>query len=300
MIGLMPYLRWLLRGRPIRRLMHPPAIEEYLEYRQRFGVTRELALDTLAWAEPLARSALGWHAKRDMMGLGEELQVIPVLTEPESNGGWGELMPVWFKPSERPMPIFVLDNWALFALLWHRWLGEVGPAYNIENLLKIFIGGDLLIPFMPPTQRGGQFLRHGALTLLLGILWLPPDERDSFLTAVMRGGRRFAQINRLNEKSDLAAFMSNLEFEAFFMAEGRKVGGIDKIKALLDNQAQFDAYNALPGGICFGLSTLYDWYGPDWEEWIFQTVNVQYRYARFGLEAWARWLEVQPLNSSQM
>jgi len=26
-------------------------------------------------------------------------------------------MPLWFKPYDRPVPLYCLDNWALFALL---------------------------------------------------------------------------------------------------------------------------------------------------------------------------------------
>lgn len=266
------------------------AFEQYLELRERFAVSRELAVRTLDWAEPLARNALGAHAQRDMLGLGESLQLIPVLTTPEDNGGWGELMPVWFKPYERPLPVYILDNWALVALLYRHWLGEVGPEFKVENLLRVFVGGDILIPFLPATQRGGQFLRHGALTVLLGTLWLDPSAREAFVQWNAAGARRFAEARSLREQADPGEFMGSVEFEALMLAEVGKIGGEAKVRAFLADETRFDMYAGLFGGLCFSLAALYDWYGPDWQAWIFQAVNVHYRYADFGIEAWEKWL----------
>lgn len=273
--------------------MPKPNFAQYLELRERFAVSRELALTTLNRVEPLARRALGAHAKRDMMELGDELQLIPVLTSPADNGGWGELMPVWFKPYERPLPIFILNNWAMPALCLQHWLGEINPALNIENLLTIFVGSSVLIPFMPATQRGGVFLRQGALTILLGLLWLAPAERDDLVAALKAGSRRFAEVYRLREQIDLAEAVGRLEAEAFLAAEGNRIGGEEKIQAFLADEERFTMYAALFGGLCFSVAALYDWYGPDWNAWAFQAVNVHYRYASFGLEAWAKCLDVK-------
>jgi hypothetical protein len=263
---------------------------QYLEYRQAFAVSRDMALSTLAWAEPLAREALGIHAQRDQMDMGERLQYIPVMTTAVDNGGWGELMPVWFKPYERPLPIYILDNWALLALLWQQWLGDVGPAYNVQNLLKIFVGSDLLIPFLPKVERGGHFLRHGAFTILLGILWLDPGDRQEFMTHVAAGANQFTAAYLLRKQDNIEEFMSQIEFEAFFIAEGSKIGGEKKIKSFLDNKSRLETVATLCNALCFSLAALYDWYGSDWQDWIFQKVNLDYRLARFGLEAWARLL----------
>ena len=268
----------------------------YLELRPRFEVTRELAVRALDWAEPLARTALGAYSQRDKLGLGEQIPILPMLTTPEDNGGWGELMPVWFKPYERPLPIFILNNWAMTALALQHWLGEIGPAFNVENLLKVFGGSSILIPFMPAVERGGQFLRHGALTVLLGFLWLPANDREAFLPALAAGGRRFADVYRLDEEEYLADVVGRLEAEAFLIAEGSRIGGEDRIRTFLANQDRFDAYAALFGGLCFSVAALYDWYGPDWEKWTFQGINVHYRYAAFGLEPWARWLGIEYLE----
>ena len=267
-----------------------PAFDQYLENRRHFAVSRELAAGTLDWAEPLARRALGVHAQRGMLGANEKLQLVAVLTSPTENGGWGELMPVWFKPYERPVPVFILDNWALPALLFQHWLGELGPEFRVENLLKVFVGGNILIPFLPTLLQGGHFLRHGSLAMLLGVLWLPAADRVALMEAVAGGARRFAASYRLSEQADLIEFLGQLEFEAFFIAEGSKIGGEEKVRAFLSNEVQFKTYAALFGGLCFSLAALYDWYGSDWETWVFQAINVDYRVPGFGLEQWMKWL----------
>lgn len=256
-------------------------------------MTREMAMGALNRVEPFARQTLKAYAQRERLGLTDELPVFAALTSSADNGGWGELMPVWFKPYERPVPICILDNWALPALLWRHWLGDVGPAFNTQNLLKIFVGSSVLIPFLPATQRGGHFLRHGALTVLLGLLWLPPAEREAFIPALRAGATRFAETHRLREQADLGEFLGRVEADAFLVAEGSKIGGEEKVRAFLANAELFDAYAALFGGLCFSLAALYDSYGPEWEAWAFQAINVHYRYAGFGLEPWARWLGME-------
>ncbi len=268
--------------------------DRYLELRERFGVTRQMAVEALAWAEAPARRALGAYAGRDRLAAGDELPVLPVLTRPEDNGGWGELMPVWFKPYERPVPLFILDNWALSALIWQHWIDDIGPAFRAETLLRIMAGSSLLIPFLPATQRGGNFLRHGALTVLLAVLWLEPADRDAWLAGAAVGARRFAEERRLREQPDLIQAAAWLEAEAFMMAEGRKIAGDEQVRAFLSAGEVFNTFAALYGGLCFSLAALYDHYGRDWEAWVYQAVNVHYRYATFGLEAWTRWLGIDP------
>jgi hypothetical protein len=253
-----------------------------------------MAARVLAWAEPHARQVLGAHGRRDKLGLGDELPVVPVVNSAEDNGGWGELMPVWFKPYERPVPLFILDNWALTALVWREWLGDIGPAYSAENLAKILAGSSLLIPFMPPTQRGGHFLRHGALTVLLPVLWLPVPEREAFLAGMTEGASRFAALHRLHDEPDLAGRVSRVEAEAFLVAEASKVAGEERVNAFLTNEELFETYSALYGGLSFSVAALYQQYGPEWADWVFQAVNVHYRYAEFGLEAWKRQLSLEP------
>jgi hypothetical protein len=270
--------------------MNGNPFDDYLKLRQQFAVTRESAVRALEWAEPLAREALGHYAHREKLGLGEQMQIIPVLTTPADNGGWGEMMPAWFKPYERPLPLFILDNWATPALCWRYWLGDIGPAFCIDNLLKIFTTSSILIPLMPATQRGGAFLRQGALTVLLGLLWLPPAEHEPFLAALPAAASRFAERHRWREKTDLAQAAEWLEAEAFLMVEGQRIHGEEKLRAFFADTPRFESFAALYGGLSFSLAALYHEYGPNWQDWIYQAANVHYRYAAFGLEAWAKWL----------
>jgi hypothetical protein len=113
------------------------------------------------------------------------------------------------------------------------------------------------------------------------------------LLALRAGSRRFAEVYRLREQTDLAEAVGRLEAEAFLAAEGNRIGGEEKIQAFLADEERFTMYAALFGGLCFSVSALYDWYGPNWEAWVFQAVNVHYRYANFGLEAWAKSLDIK-------
>jgi hypothetical protein len=147
-----------------------PTLADCVAFRARFAVTRELAQSALAWAQPLAREALGIHAQRQTLVDGE-LPAHLVMTTPATNGSWGELMPVWFKPYERPVPLYCLDNRALFALLYRRAFGPEAEAsaFTIDNLRRVVVGADLLIPFLPGTDGAGRFLRYGVLPMLLAM-----------------------------------------------------------------------------------------------------------------------------------
>jgi hypothetical protein len=118
----------------------------------------------------LAREALAIHAQRQTLVDGE-LPAHLVMTTPATNGSWGELMPVWFKPYERPVPLYCLDNRALFALLYRRAFGPEAEAsaFTIDNLRRVVVGADLLIPFLPGTDGAGRFLRYGVLPMLLAM-----------------------------------------------------------------------------------------------------------------------------------
>ncbi|MBI4632016.1 MAG: hypothetical protein HY740_09945, partial [Chloroflexi bacterium] len=137
--------------------MSLPSFANYLTSKPRFAVTRAMAQAALAWAQPLAMETLGIHTQRQTLVEGE-LPAYIVMTNPETNGGWGELMPVWFKPYERPVPLYCLDNWTMFALLYRSSFGEEAnvEAFNIENILRVVIGADLLIPFLPGTDGAGR------------------------------------------------------------------------------------------------------------------------------------------------
>lgn len=274
-----------------------PSTTAYLELHPHFAVRRELAQQALAWAQPLAMEALGIHTQRQTLIEGE-LPAYIVMTTPKTNGGWGELMPVWFKPYERPIPLYCLDNWALFASFYRSAFGSEADtsAFTIENLMRVIVGADLLIPFLPGTDGTGQFLRHGALPILLAILWLEPETRQAWLAMHEYGARQFADTltqQAVREASHLAGWLEQIEHDAWLVPEQGVVAGEAAVQAFLGEAAHAAQFQALFGGLCLSLSALVGAWGVDWRRWVFQTVNVNYRSPNFGLDEIVAWLERQ-------
>ena len=269
----------------------PPTFADYLALRARFAVTRELVQSALSWAQPLAMEALGIHTQRQTLVEGE-LPAYGVMTTPPTNGGWGELMPVWFKPYERPVPLYCLDNWALFALLYRSaFCPQAGAsAFTVENLVRVVVGADLLIPFLPGTDGAGRFLRHGALPVLLAILWLEPETRAAWLAMHAHGADTFALERHLKQVENLGEWLEQIEDEAFLVPEREVVAGEAAVSAFLADPTRLPQYCALFGGLCLGVSALAAALGNDWRRWVFQAVNVSYRASDFGLNEIRRWL----------
>lgn len=268
---------------------------EYREYRQRFAVTGDLARQSLAWAQPLAMEALGIHTQRQTLVEGE-LPAYVVLTTPETNGGWGELMPVWFKPYERPVPFYCLDNWALFALMYQSAWGAAAPPplFTVQNLARVILGADLLIPFLPSTAGAGRFLRHGALAVLLGVLWLEPEARGAWLAWHAAGARRLVAHTDWRTEMDVGARLERMEEEAFLIPERQRVAGETAVIEFLGDEERREMYGRLFGGLCLSVTALVAALGPEWRKWIFQAVNVKYQLADFGVAEIESWLQTQP------
>ena len=271
--------------------MTSPTFADYLDRRTRFAVTRDLAQQALSWAQPLAMEALGIHTQRQTLVEGE-LPAYLLMTTPDTNGGWGELMPVWFKPYERPVPLYCLDNWALFALLYRSAFGlEADPsAFTAENLVRVIVGADLLIPFLPGTDGAGQFLRQGAFTILLAILWLEPEAREAWLVMHVHGARIFIAENNLKPTGNLGEWLEGIEHAALLAPERERVAGEAAVRAFLAEATRVSPYQALFGGLCLSVSALAAALGNEWRRWVFQAVNVGYRTPDFALNEIRRWL----------
>jgi hypothetical protein len=268
-----------------------PTLSEYLQSRLDFAVTRDIAQRALAWAQPRAMEALGVHTQRQTLVDGE-LPAYLVMTTPETNGGWGELMPVWFKPYERPVPLYCLDNWALFAVLYRSAFGPEADlaAFTPENLARVVVGADLLIPFLPGTDGAGRFLRHGALPILLSILWLEPAARAAWLTMHACGARLFALENDLRRVADLGEWLEHVENTAWLVPERARIAGETAVRDFLADADRVGSYSRLFGGLCLSVSALAGALGVEWRQWIFQTINVAYRLPGFGVAELAAWL----------
>lgn len=275
--------------------MISPALPEYRALRRDFAVTRELAQGALAWAQPLAMQALGIHTQRQTLVDGE-LPAYIVMTTPETNGGWSELMPVWFKPYERPVPLYCLDNWALFALLYRAAFGpDVDvSAFRVESLVRVVMGADLLIPFLPGTEGAGRFLRHGALPILLAILSFEPETRAAWLTMHDCGAKRFAAAHQLNQIERLSDWLEQVEDDAWLVPEQGPVAGEASVNAFLTDATRLSQYAALFGGLCLSVAALARAWGDDWRRWVYQAVNVGYRTPEFGLNEITDWLRQTP------
>ena len=270
------------------------SFDQYLKDRGRFAVNREQVQRVLSAIQPLALELLGRYSQRHILWDGE-LPVNPIMTTPETAGGWGELMPIWFSPSDRPMPLYCLDNWALFAGLYQRGLTIKGdePAFSTENLLRILLASDLLMPFMPSTDGSGHFLQNGAMTILLGVLWLDEPDRAAWLDFHRKGAEALRKKTKQTFESpqDVGKWLTNIEMEAFLVPEFGTVAGEDSVKAFLEDAGRYQMYQSLFESLSLSVIALYDHYGPDWREWSFQMVNVHYRTPGFGLEAIAAWMK---------
>ena len=268
-----------------------PDLASYRELRSRFAVSPESARRALAWAQPLAMEALGIHTQRQTLVEGE-LPAYIVMTRPETNGGWGELMPVWFKPYERPVPLYCLDNWGLFASLYSSAFGleTDHPAFTVENLVRVVVGADLLIPFLPGTDGVGRFLRHGALPMLLAILWLEPEARDAWLAMHMMGAQAFAASRAVAPATNLEAWLERIEEEAFLAPTRVLIAGEGAVSDFLADTTRAPQYQTLFQGLCLSISSLAIAWGLDWRRWVFQAVNVGYRTREFALPEIAAWL----------
>jgi hypothetical protein len=267
-------------------------LAEYRDLRGSFAVTRELAQSALSWAQPLAMEALGIHTQRQTLVDGE-LPAYIVMTTPETNGGWSELMPLWFKPYERPVPLYCLDNWALFALLYRSAFGPDADtsAFTSETLLRVVIGADLLIPFLPGTDGAGRFLRHGALPMLLAILWLEPRACAAWLAMHECGARTLAVAPPANRADNLSDWLERIENEAWLVPERGPVAGESAVSAFLSDATRLPPYRALFEGLCLSVTALAGAWGVDWRRWVYQAVNVGYRTPEFALNEMAEWLK---------
>ena len=271
--------------------MRPLIFREYLDLKSRFAVTRALAQSALDRAQPLAMEALGIHTQRQTLVEGE-LPAHIVMTTPETNGGWGELMPLWFKPYDRPVPMHCLDNWALFALLYRSSFGPEADvsAFTVDNLLRVVVGADLLIPFLPSTDGAGNFLRHGALPILLAILWLEPGARDAWLKMHEQGARIFSADFDLPDNNGFADRLEQIENAAWLVPERALVAGEAAVSAFLTDSTRVTQYSMLFSGLCLSVSALAAALGREWRQWVFQAVNVGYRTPDFALKEIAAWL----------
>ncbi|NNJ13421.1 hypothetical protein EKD04_024140, partial [Chloroflexales bacterium ZM16-3] len=272
-----------------------PSIADYLAYRERFGVEVGQVRQALADLQAPAIEALSVYGLQHLWQ--GELPAYAVMTTPEQNGGWGHLMPVWFRPHERPIPMHTLDNWALFALAYAHSFGPsdqaqalIGQVFSAEHLLWATLGTNLLLPFLPSTQGRGLFLRHGMLPFLLGILWLPEPARAGWLRLHELGAARFLATRGDLLRGDIAANLAELEFTIFAAMEQADITSDEAVAGLLAGGSDLSRlYADLFGAICMSVTALARRYRreglDEWRTWAPQEIGVGYRLDDYALAA---------------
>lgn len=274
--------------------MSRPTFSDYQAARGRFAVDRARVAAALAELEPLAIAALGVYAAQHLWR--GELPVYPLITAPAENGGWAQLLPVWFSPHERPMPLHALENWALFATCYAHSFGPSEEAHGLaerfftpDTVLRATLGNNLLLPFLPSTQGRGLFLRQGMIPVMLGIVWLPPAARDGWLRLHELGAARFLAARGELLQGDIAANLADLEFSIFAAMEQTRVVSDEDVERLLAGQlALSDLYQSLFGAICLGVAALAPRYRrlglADWRTWASQEIGVAYRLDDYAIK----------------
>lgn len=275
---------------------------DYQQYAAQFMVNRAFIGEQMATRQALVIEALGVHAERYMWQA--ELPVYPVMTTAEKNGGWGQLMPFWFKPQDRPIPYYTLDNWALFALTYAHSFGPSAEAqalverfFTVETVTQVVVGTNLQLPFLPTTQGRGRFLRNGMLPFLLAILWLEDETRQAWLRLHQLGAAHFIEAQDLAACANPIDRLTELEYAIFSHIEHNEVLSEEAVAQFLDDNltnstetpSLVSLYQALFGGIGLGITALANEYRDKpltaWREWILTEITMPYRMPDYGIEA---------------
>ena len=285
-------------------ILHCLMFALYQSNKPHFAVDRALIQEALKQCEPPAIEALSHFAQPHLWQGG--LPVYPLVVAPSENGGWGHLLPMWFKPHERPVPFYTLDNWALFATMYAHSFGPSEEARNliettftVENLVRVVAGSNLLLPFLPSTQGAGLFFRHGMLPFLLSILWLDEPNRRAWLRLHALGAEQFLAAQSLNDDPNPIETLNLLEFAVFARLERNGIETDEAVAALLTpppaggemegGYSLLDAYRILFGAINLGVTALAQAYAGKpidaWREWAYQEFAFPYRMPDFGAQA---------------
>lgn len=269
---------------------------DYFEQKQHFDVDRELIQNALDASQAVAIKALHGFARGLWQG---ELPVYVSMTTPLENGGWGHLMPLWFKPSERPVPFYTLENWALFSLVYADSFGEdaetvalIDKVFTIENIVRLVAGTNILLPFLPTTDGQGYFFRHGMLPYLISVLWMDEHIKNDMLKLHESGARNFIRRHDLAAREDVFEWLGQHEHSVFSRLERNNIVDDEAIDELLSQQlpgSLFESYQFMFGAINLGVTALVRAYQDkpldEWETWFYQELSYPYRMPNFAEDA---------------
>ena len=283
--------------------MNKLTFAQYQHYQTLFNVDRAAVRQSMAECESLIIEAMSIHLQSHLWHGG--LPVYPVMTTAPQNGGWGHLMPFWFKPQERPIPFYALDNWALFALVYSSSFGHSSEAHSLteqfftaDNVVRVVVGTNLQLPFLPSTNGKGRFFRNGMLPYLLSILWLDADDRRAWLRLHELGAQRFIAAQGLTPDNDPCAALAELEYAIFTRLERNDITSDEAVAQMLNGTngrisrtpPLLGLYQAMFGAICLGVTAIaahYEGKGKSlatWREWILPEITM-YRLPDYGMKA---------------
>jgi hypothetical protein len=279
-------------------------VANYQHYTTLFKVEPDLIRRSIARCEPLLIDALSIHAQPHLWR--GELPVYSILTTPQDNGGWGHLMPFWFKPQDRPVPFYALENWALFALVY---AGSFGPSdeakrlvkrvFTVENVVRTVVGTNLQLPFLPSTQGRGRFFRHGMLPFLLSMLWLDEDTSQAWFRLHELSAQRLIAAHGLATAEDPITMLTEMEYAIFGRLERNTITNDEAVAAFLSQTDDPDElarspsllslYQDMFGAIGLGVTALANYYQDNplgaWREWVGRELAMPYRMHDYGIKA---------------
>jgi hypothetical protein len=292
-------------------------LANYQQNQSLFAVDRDLIRRTMAICEPLVIEALSTFVQPHLWR--GELAAYPVMTTPQENGGWGHLMPFWFKPQERPVPFYTLNNWALFALVYAHSFGPSNEArrlveqiFTVENVVQVVVGTNLQLPFLPTTQGRGSFFRQGMFPFLLSMLWLEEDVGQRWLRLHQLGAQHFIERENLATCEDPIAMLTEMEHTIFNRLERNTINNDEAVAVFLSSPASsseettspslLSLYRHMFGAINLGITALAGYYQDKplkaWREWVMQELIMPYRMPDYGAEAVRNLLQVVPITKS--
>lgn len=250
------------------------------------AVNEAYAEEMVEYAQPHALSVLGWRAPPS-----EELDgVLPVVAEVVSanDGIFGQLMPAWPMTGQRPVTIYVLDNWGFYLYLLRNTVSEPEEATRIVDQLfcdssriQVGITNDVIQAFVNhPPAPSYSFVRHHALMLFLGILWLPERQQRGWLEIMNWCSRTLCREYRLHEMADPLKWIDTIALTGNRILEeyGPSTRTDEGVAALLNNKAVLAEFFPYLGATSLAIASLGYQYSlcpkAEHEMWQTQAANI--------------------------
>ena len=258
--------------------------------------TQEEIERILAWSQPIAQTTMMDDAKKHLVDGRLPIKMELVTTQPSADRGRnGHLMPCWFDATQRPVPMYVLDNWAFYMGAWKASvyaqradIERVNAAMRLEDRLKVAIGNDTVQPFVPDPPAGTyRWHRHHALLLFTGTAWLPEERQREWFWLYDLGARNLCRREGLAGKPDLHAWLEQAERDGRDMMTygGQQVKDDAGVRAFLADADKWTKYERYLCIAMLGMAALYPQYAkvPSEKrtEWLHHQLFVEHAKADY-------------------